>query len=112
MKNFTLLLLICIFFQGCYSYKTIDHKSYEFKTNEKYKVTLKEGEKLKGIIINSTKNKITITSKKEKNPITLQVSSIEKIGKQKFSLLKTGVTTYLGVLAALGGAILIILSIL
>tara|TARA_R110001632_G_scaffold66932_3_gene157432 strand:- start:4148 stop:4486 length:339 start_codon:yes stop_codon:yes gene_type:complete len=110
MKKLVFTLFICVLLQSCHSYKKINHTNYEFKTNENYKVTLKDSKKIKGKIIESSENDITITSRTEEKPMKILKTDINKIGKKKFSILKTGGTLYVAILAAAGIGIAIILG--
>jgi hypothetical protein len=96
MKNCIMLvfLILCIFIQGCYTYKHIELNGV--KENDKLKICLKTTKLLKGEVISINKELISFKSKKTNYKILK--SSIKGIRKRESSKSKN---TVLGILVSI-----------
>ena len=86
MKKIILFFVFGILFQSCFSYKTVENNSSQYKIGKIYK--LKQGKKSEKVkIISKTDSTLVFNHKFEEKEISL--NSISKAEKRKFSIVKT-----------------------
>lgn len=108
MKKLSILLLLCVLFQSCISYKTVNLNNDPIKLSKKYKIVLTNLMKVEGRVIAMTKD--TLLLSKENQKIKIPTSSIYDIKERKFSFLKTvaaGAGVYIGVAVIAVAALLV-----
>tara|TARA_B110000503_G_scaffold85611_1_gene130286 strand:+ start:163 stop:498 length:336 start_codon:yes stop_codon:yes gene_type:complete len=87
MKNFSLLLLLSILFQSCFSYKTVDYNNIAIEKKQKFEVKGVEGKYIKGRLV--SKNEKTMTLENKEGLQTILVKEIYDVKVRKFSFLKS-----------------------
>lgn len=103
MKKIIALVLISLFFQSCYTYKTISLANLESEKN--YIVELKEGATVNALYKNSATDSITFVI--NTNTVQIPINKIENIKQEKVSVLKLvggGVLFTAGVLILINDA--------
>lgn len=88
MKTMSCLLVLCLLFQSCFSYRKIDIANDQITLEKKYKLWTIEGEKKKLIIKDIDDTNLFGASQKEQN-IIIPITDIDIIKKRKFSIIKT-----------------------
>ena len=87
MKNKIYMVVACLLFQSCFSYKKIEMTKEEIKMGHKYKVYTHKGAKEK-LVITELNDSVIGHSVKEEY-IALSISDIDMIKERKFSIIKT-----------------------
>ena len=87
MKNLSILLLFCVLFQSCYSYKTVHLDKNTIKLSKKHKIVLTNLKKVEGKVLAMSKDTLLLSMGNQK--IKISTSNIFDIQERKFSFLKT-----------------------
>ena len=87
MKNFSLLLLLSILFQSCFSYKTVDYNNIEIDKKQKIEVLMLNKTSVKGQLV--SKNEKTIILETKDGQGTIPLEEIYDVQVRKFAFLKT-----------------------
>lgn len=90
MKNLSILLLFCVLFQSCYSYKTVHLDKNTIKLSKKHKIVLTNLKKVEGKVLAMSKDTLLLSMGNQK--IKIPTSNIFDIQERKFSFLKTAGT--------------------
>ena len=87
MKKLSLLFLLSILFQSCFSYKSVDFKSISIEKKQKFEVKGVGGKYIKGRLV--SKNEQTMTLETKVGQQTIAVEEIYDVKVRKFSFLKS-----------------------
>ena len=88
MKNLSIVLLLCVLFQSCYSYQTVNLNKNTIKLSKKHKIVLTNSQaKVEGRVLAMTKDTLLLSKGNQK--IKIPTSNIFDIQERKFSFLKT-----------------------
>jgi hypothetical protein len=87
MKKFSLLLLLSILFQSCFSYKTVDYNNIEIDKKQKIEVLMLNKTSVKGQLV--SKNEKTIILETKDGQGTIPLEEIYDVQVRKFAFLKT-----------------------
>ena len=87
MKNFSLLLLLSILFQSCFSYKTVDYNNIAIDKKQKVEVLMLNKTSVKGQLV--SKNEKTIILETKDGQGTIPLEEIYDVQVRKFAFLKT-----------------------
>ena len=87
MKNFSLLLLLSILFQSCFSYKTVDYNNIAIEKKQKVEVLMLNKTSVKGQLV--SKNEKTIILETKDGQGTIPLEEIYDVQVRKFAFLKT-----------------------
>ena len=85
MKKVIYILSILILFQSCYSYKTVDFKGQELKSNMKVKIKLVSGNIIKGKLKEITKTDLVLKNK------TIKIYKVEELKTKRLSKTKNSI---------------------
>ena len=100
MKKLSLLFLLSILFQSCFSYKSVDFKSISVEKKQKFKVAKLDRTNLKGRLV--SKNEKTMILENNTGLQTILKDEIYDVKVRKFSILKSsGLVAGAAVLIAL-----------
>ena len=86
MKNFSLLLLLSILFQSCFSYKTVDYNNIAIDKKQKVEVLMLNKTSVKGQLV--SKNDKTMILETKDGQGTIAIEEIYDVKVRKFSFLK------------------------
>ena len=87
MKKFSLLLLLSILFQSCFSYKTVDYNNIAIDKKQKIEVLMLNKTSVKGQLV--SKNEKTIILETKDGQGTIPLEEIYDVQVRKFAFLKT-----------------------
>ena len=87
MKKFSLLLLLSILFQSCFSYKTVDYNNIAIDKKQKVEVLMLNKTSVKGQLV--SKNEKTIILETKDGQGTIPLEEIYDVQVRKFAFLKT-----------------------
>ena len=87
MKNFSLLLLLSILFQSCFSYKTVDYNNIAIDKKQKVEVLMLNKTSVKGQLV--SKNDKTMILETKDGQGTIAIEEIYDVKVRKFSFLKS-----------------------
>jgi len=111
MKKLSLLFLLSILFQSCFSYKSVDFKSISIEKKQKFEVKGVGGKYIKGRLV--SKNEQTMILETKVGLQTILVEEIYDVKVRNFSFLKSAgviVGSYFTIaIIALGSLLLIIM---
>ena len=93
MKNFSLLLLLSILFQSCFSYKSIGYNNIEIDKKQKIKVLMLNKTSIKGQLV--SKNEKTMILETKDGQGTIPLEEIYDVKVRNFSFLKSAGLTVL-----------------
>ena len=111
MKKLSLLFLLSILFQSCFSYKSVDFKSISIEKKQKFEVKGVGGKYIKGRLV--SKNEQTMILETKVGLQTIPVEEIYDVKVRNFSFLKSaGLTVGVYVAALLTGMSILLLSTL
>lgn len=85
------LLLICVVFASCHSYKAIELSDTEIQLNKKYKITTTKYQNKKMVVKDFNDSEILVEIDKKDEKIAR--SEIKEMKSRKFSYIKTFVVT-------------------
>jgi len=90
MKKFLLLMSLSILFQSCFSYtRAIDFNAGAVVEKQKVKIYKNNGTELKGKVLSSNKDQITITTNKTKQVVKTPLKDILGVQLKQFSARKS-----------------------
>ena len=87
MKKLSLLLLLSILFQSCYSYKTVGYNNIAIEKKQKVEVLMLNKTSVKGQLV--SKNEKTIILETKDGQGTIPLEEIYDVQVRKFAFLKT-----------------------
>ena len=87
MKKLSLLFLLSILFQSCFSYKSVDFKSISIEKKQKFEVKGVGGKYIKGRLV--SKNEQTLILESNGALQKIPVSEIYEVSVRKFSFLQS-----------------------
>jgi DNA gyrase/topoisomerase IV subunit A len=93
MKNFSLLLLLSILFQSCFSYKTVDYNNIAIEKKQKFEVKGVKGKYIKGRLVSKDEQLMILENNGQLQEIS--VDEINEVKVRTFSIWKTAGRTYL-----------------
>ena len=106
MKNFSLLLLLSILFQSCFSYKTVDYNNIAIDKKQKVEVLMLNKTSVKGQLV--SKNDKTMILETKDGQGAVPVEQIYAVKVRIFSFLKSAGLTF----GTFVGALLVSIGIL
>jgi hypothetical protein len=90
MKKLAIVLLISLLFQSCFSYtRAIDFNAGAVVEKQKVKIYKNNGTELKGKVLSSNKDQITITTNKTKQVVKTPLKDILGVQLKQFSARKS-----------------------
>ena len=111
MKFFSLLLLLSILFQSCFSYKTVDYNNIAIEKKQKVEVLMLNKTRVKGQLVSQNDKTMILETKDGQG--TIAIEEIYDVKVRNFSFLKSAgviVGSYFTIaIIALGSLLLIIM---
>jgi hypothetical protein len=96
MKKLSLLLISLIFFQSCFSYKTVDYNRIPIEKKQKVEVKGIGGINIKGTLVSKNEQTLILDTNGQLQEIS--VDEINEVKVRKFSIWKTAGGTSLSLL--------------
>jgi hypothetical protein len=93
MKKLSLLLLLSILFQSCYSYKTVDYNKIAIEKKQNFEVLGVGGTNIKGRLVSKNEQLMILENNGQLQEIS--VDEIYEVKVRKISIWKTVGRTYL-----------------
>ena len=112
MKFFSLLLLLSILFQSCFSYKTVDYNNIAIEKKQKVEVLMLNKTRVKGQLVSQNDKTMILETKDGQGTIAIEEICEVKVG--KFSFLKSVgsiVGSYVGLIIVAVASILLMTAL-